>query len=184
MNPLGFFCRSKELARRLEAIRPRLYRMAYAWTRNPALADDLTQDTLAKALKKHGQLRDPSALDTWLFSILANTWRDHLRKDREVEDIENVLLLHERTPEVAHSEQQLIDKVRAAIMRLPDGQRLVVTLVDLEGFTYMEVAKILDIPIGTVMSRLCRAHNTLKQRLLRDFDYQPSSAPARFRRIK
>jgi RNA polymerase sigma-70 factor (ECF subfamily) len=184
MNPFKRFCGSQDLNKRLEAARPRLFRMAYAWSRNPALADDLTQETLAKAIKKVGQLRDTGALDTWLFSILANTWRDHLRKNKEIEDIDNITLLHDVTPESTHGEQQLVEKVRASIMKLPEGQRQVVTLVDLEGFTYMEVANILDIPIGTVMSRLCRAHNALKDRLLREFDQQPASVPTRFRRIK
>lgn len=185
MNPFKRLCRSQELNRRLESIRPRLYRMAYAWSRNAALADDLTQESLAKAIRKVDQLRDADALDTWLFSILANTWRDHLRKNKEIEDIDKITLLHEITPETRHGEQQLVEKVRASIMKLPEGQRQVVTLVDLEGFTYTEVADILDIPVGTVMSRLCRAHNVLKDRLLREFDRSSSaSAPTRFRRIK
>jgi RNA polymerase sigma-70 factor (ECF subfamily) len=184
INPISLICRNRSLQRKLEACRPRLYRMAYAWTHNPALADDLVQETLLKALKKVAQLRDPQALNTWLFSILANCWRDHIRKHRELEDIENVALLHEETPESNHGQQQLVDKVRSAIFKLPEGQRQVVTLVDLEGFTYMEVANILEIPIGTVMSRLCRAHNTLRTRLLRDLQQQPAAANARFRRIK
>jgi RNA polymerase sigma-70 factor (ECF subfamily) len=183
-NPLKFLCRTESLGRRLEQSRPRLYRMAFAWTQNPALADDLVQETLAKALHKSGQLRDPAALNTWLFSILSNCWRDHFRRNRETEDIDNVVLLHEDTPEHRHDDRQVVDRVRGAIARLPEGQRQVVTLVDLEGFTYMEVATILDIPIGTVMSRLCRAHNALRACLLREFDRDPAAAQARFRRIK
>lgn len=186
MKLLKYLCRSEVLSRRLEAARPRLYRMAYAWTRNTALADDLTQEALAKALRHGDQLRELEAMDTWLFRILSNCWRDHLRKHKETEDIDNVTLLSEATPESRHQDQQLIDRVRAAILRLPEGQRQVVTLVDLEGFTYAEVAEILEIPIGTVMSRLCRAHNTLRERLLRGLDPRPAADTARprFRRIK
>lgn len=185
MKLLKLLCRADTLAKKLEASRPRLYRMAYAWTRNAALADDLAQEALVKALRKSDQLRDHQALNTWLFRILSNCWRDHLRKHREIEDIDNVTLLSEVTPESQHDEQQLIDKVRAAIVRLPEGQRQVVTLVDLEGFTYMEVAGTLDIPIGTVMSRLCRAHNSLRDRLLRDLEHNTLTAsPMRFRRVK
>ncbi len=184
MNPVKRYCQSRDLLKRLEASRPRLYRMAYAWSRNPAVADDLTQEALAKALKGVRKLRDPKVLDTWLFSILTNCWRDYLRQRQQTEDIDNVTLLHESTPETEHDEQRLVNKVREAIYRLPVGQREVVTLVDLEGFTYSEVAKILVIPIGTVMSRLCRAHNALRTRLLRDFDQKAPAEGARFRRVK
>ncbi len=185
MKLLKYLCRSEALAVRLEAARPRLYRMAYAWCQNTALADDLAQEALAKALRRADQLREPEALNPWLFRILSNCWHDHLRKHREVEDIDNVTLLSEVTPESRHQDQQLIDRVRAAILRLPEGQRQVVTLVDLEGFTYAEVAEILEIPIGTVMSRLCRAHNALRDRLLRDLDHRPAAAAkTRFRRVK
>lgn len=181
---LPFIGRSRELVRQLEDSRPRLYRMAYAWCRNSALADDLAQEALAKALRQLGKLRDPAAVNSWLFTILNNCWRDHLRRSRETEDIDDVVLANERTPEDSHAERQLVERVRRAIAALPDGQRQVVTLVDLEGFTYMEVAGILEIPIGTVMSRLCRAHNTLRERLLRDFDHKTVEANTRFRRIK
>lgn len=184
MNPLRFLDRPRGLGPQLEESRPRLYRMAFAWTHNPALADDLVQETLVKALNKANQLRKVRALDAWLFTILANTWRDYLRKHKEIEDVDKVTLLNESTPEIEHGEQQLVEKVRTVIMGLPEGQRQVVTLVDLEEFTYVEVANILAIPIGTVMSRLCRAHNALKDRLLREFRQQPASAPTRFRRIK
>lgn len=185
MTLLKLVCRSQELTKKLEASRPRLYRMAYAWTRNAALADDLAQETLIKALNKSSQLRDLQAMNTWLFRILSNCWRDHLRKHREIEDIDNVTVLSEITPESSHEEQQLIQKVRDAIIRLPEGQRQVVTLVDLEGFTYSEVAHVLEIPVGTVMSRLCRAHNTLRDRLLRDMEINTSTErPTRFRRVK
>jgi len=184
MKLLKLICRSEEMTRRLEASRPRLYRMAYAWTRNAALADDLTQETLVKALKKRDQLRDPEAINTWLFRILSNCWRDYLRQNRDLEDIDEVALASDSTPEADNAQMQLVEKVRAAIMKLPDGQRQVVTLVDIEGFTYLEVANILEIPVGTVMSRLCRAHNVLRERLLRDMDEKIPSAPLRFRRVK
>lgn len=168
----------------LVAAIPHLRAFARSLCNDPTQADDLAQEALAKALRKSGQLRDPAALNTWLFSILSNCWRDHLRRHRETEDIDNVVLLHEETPEREHDDRQIVDKVRSAIARLPEGQRQVVTLVDLEGFTYMEVARILEIPIGTVMSRLCRAHSALRSRLLREFDRDPAAAQARFRRIK
>ena len=81
-------------------------------------------------------------------------------------DIDDVILIEKTTPESNHDRQQIIDRVRNAIACLPMGQRQVITLVDLEGCTYIEVAQILDVPIGTVMSRLSRSRKALKERLL------------------
>jgi RNA polymerase sigma-70 factor (ECF subfamily) len=146
----------------LEQHRARLYRIAYAWTHNPALADDLAQETLIKALTKCDQLRDPKACEAWLYSILTNCFRDHFRRSRETEDIDDLEIAHDRTPEQDARDLDIAAKVRAAIEQLPEGQRQVVTLVDLEGLSYVEVAQVLDVPIGTVMSRLCRARQALK----------------------
>ena len=174
MEILDFFLRTRDAQRALVEARARLYRVAYAWCRNPALADDLVQETLTKALKKSAQLRDPKARDAWLFTILANCYRDHFRRSREMDDIDDVEISHESTPESESSSAQIVGLVRAAVARLSDGQRQVVTLVDLEGFSYGEVAKILDVPIGTVMSRLCRARNTMKALLLPEFQNNPA----------
>ena len=174
MEILDFFLRTREAQRALVEARARLYRVAYSWCRNPALADDLVQETLTKALKKSAQLRDPKARDAWLFTILANCYRDHFRRSREMDDIDDVEISHESTPESESSSAQIVGLVRAAVARLSDGQRQVVTLVDLEGFAYGEVAKILDVPIGTVMSRLCRARNTMKALLLPEFQNNPA----------
>jgi RNA polymerase sigma-70 factor (ECF subfamily) len=180
---LDFFLRTREAQQALEEARTRLYRMAYAWCHQAALADDLVQETLTKALQKGAQLRDPKARDAWLFTILANCFRDHYRKQRDMDDIEDVEIAIEGTPESESSSSQVVAKVRAAIARLPEGQRQVVTLVDLEGFTYVEVAQILGVPIGTVMSRLCRARNAMKTMLLAEFQRSPEML-AQVRRIK
>lgn len=145
--------------------RDRLYRMAYAWTHNPHLADDLVQQTVLKALSNHRQLRDMSAAEAWLFRILSNCLKDHYRAKREVVSTESMELSHERTPEREANERQLVDTVRHAVRSLPIPQRQVVTLVDLEGFTYASVAEILEIPVGTVMSRLCRGRRALRDLL-------------------
>lgn len=176
MNPLNLFCRSREFRQGLERSRRSLYRAAYAWSHDPALADDLVQETLARALKNGGQLRDHAALESWLFGILMNCWRDHFRRARPTEDIDNHPLTHNQTPEKAHEQQRITHRVRAAVAGLPEGQRQVLTLVDLEGFTYAEVAEIMAIPIGTVMSRLCRGRRALAGKLL---DFKPTVAPAR-----
>ena len=181
---LNFFWRSREGRQRLEQHRTRLYRIAFAWTHNSALADDLVQETMSKALQKSGQLRDPDAGEAWLYAILANCHRDHFRRQRETEDIDDAQLISDRTPERESGELQIVRRVRAAIGRVPDGQRQVVTLVDIEGFSYVEVARILEIPIGTVMSRLCRARATLKDILLHDLSGQPGAQEPKLRRVK
>ena len=183
MEILDFFLRTREAQRALVEARARLYRVAYAWCRNPALADDLVQETLTKALKNSAQLRDPKARDAWLFTILANCYRDYFRRLRDMDDIDDVEISHESTPESESSSSQIVRLVRAAITQLSEGQRQVVTLVDLEGFSYGEVARILDVPIGTVMSRLCRARSAMKALLLPEFQNNPEMV-RNIRRIK
>jgi len=176
MKILSLHCGVDRFREQLEQVRPKLYRMAYSWSHNAALADDIVQETLIKALKNVANLRDPELLHGWLFSILANCWRDHFRQHREMEDIdelEDFRCINEITPEEQHAESQLVNRVRGAIAMLPIGQRQVLTLVDLEEFPYIEVAAILAIPVGTVMSRLCRARQTLKQLLC-----EPAPQPA------
>ena len=180
----NLFGRQREMRAVLEQSRSRLYRMAFAWCHSAALADDLVQETLTKAIQKSAQLRDPQARDAWLFSILTNCYRDHFRRQRDMDDIDDMELVHDSTPESENSEQQIVTKVRLAISKLPEGQRQVVTLVDLEGFSYVEVATILDIPIGTVMSRLCRARTAMKALLLREFGEQAAPQGNNLRRIK
>lgn len=191
MKIFSLFCRTDSFQEQIEQIRPKLYRLAYSWSHNAALADDLVQDALAKALKNANQLRDPALLNSWLFSIMVNCWRDHFRKHREMEDIDefdDIEKLGECgcvvsiTPEDEHAQSQIVFRVRAAVARLPMGQRQVLTLVDLEEFSYAEVAAILTIPIGTVMSRLCRARQLLKI-LLKELAPEQSEQVSRIRRV-
>jgi len=166
---LAFFTTPRELRERLRQQRTRLYRIAYSWCHDEALAEDLVQDTLARALERAGQLRDAERFEPWLFAILANRWRDHLRSQRPHEDIdtlEELLPDDGDSPEYADERGEIVDQVRAAVARLPIGQRQVLTLVDLEEFSYAEVSHILEIPIGTVMSRLCRARRQLRTELI------------------
>jgi RNA polymerase sigma-70 factor (ECF subfamily) len=160
--------RFRGLEDRLDLHRTALFRVACAWSHDRALADDLVQETLVKALLHADQLRDPERLRSWLFGIMANCWRDHLRAARPTTDIDVLdeeCFCSDETPERAYDRGETVNRVRAAVARLPVGQRQVVTLVDLEEFSYAEVAAILGIPIGTVMSRLCRARLALREQL-------------------
>lgn len=169
-NPLSSLL-AMSTRRRIESMRPRLYRMAYAWCHDTHLADDLAQECLAKALARSNQLREAAALDAWLFAILNNCWRDHLRARREfsdVDDLEEVVFDEGPGPDGLLASQQTTARVRRAIASLPLPQRQVVTLVDIEEYSYADVARILDVPVGTVMSRLFRARQALKARLMTD----------------
>ncbi|HEY9098852.1 MAG TPA: RNA polymerase sigma factor [Thiobacillus sp.] len=152
----------------IEALRPVLYRIAYAWCHDPVLADDLVQETMTKAWVRRAQLRDQAALKAWMLSIMNHCWLDYLRSRREFDDVddwEDRLESRSDSPEACCNRQEVIACVRAAVAKLPIGQRQVLTLVDLEEFSYAEVAGILDIPVGTVMSRLSRARESLKNML-------------------
>jgi RNA polymerase sigma-70 factor (ECF subfamily) len=168
LDLLKFIGRTRQFEQRLGESRPRLWRLAHAWCRNRALADDLVQDALAKGLRNHAQLRDEESLHAWLCGILAHCWHDHLRAHRPMEDVadmDEAALVADGSPETDYLKSEIVRRVRQAVAELPVPQREVVTLVDLEEFSYAEVAAILEVPIGTVMSRLSRARNALKERL-------------------
>ena len=163
------FLATSGLRARIEEHRKALYRVAFSWCHQPALADDLVQETMLRALAGAEALRDPARLKGWLFVIMGNCFRDHLRRQRPAEDLEAIdeeALATVESPDEVHERSRLVSCVRAAIEQLPLGQRQVITLVDLEGFGYAEVAQVLDVPIGTVMSRLCRGRQALRKRLI------------------
>lgn len=157
---------SAQVRARVEVQREPLYRLAYSWCHDAALADDLVQETMLRALGRAEQLRDQAKLKSWLCAILANCLKDHYRGAQPLEPLDNDMPSRAESPEAASASGQLAARVRAEIERLPLGQRQVVTLVDLEGFSYAEVGEILEVPIGTVMSRLCRAREALRLRLM------------------
>ncbi|MEZ5542888.1 MAG: RNA polymerase sigma factor [Pseudomonadota bacterium] len=177
------FNNTRFICRELEKQRDLLYQLAYSWCHQPALADDLVQDTMVKALRSAGQLQDTRAVRSWLTRILSNCWYDHLRSRRETVDIDSLPADKHPAIPCATERQDMVTRVRHMIEQLPDGQRQVITLVDLAGFSYAEIAEILDIPIGTVMSRICRARKVLKVALA-EYDPRHEIARARLRRVK
>lgn len=184
MSILGFIGRSRQFEEKLELSRERLFRLAYSWCRNRTVADDIVQEALSKALARSNQLRELDALHPWLVRILANCWHDHFRACRETEDVDGLAdeqFVYEVTPEYDYLQSEIVRRVRRAVDALPVGQRQVVTLVDLEDFSYAEVASILNIPVGTVMSRLFRARRALKETLL---DHQPAAVVTHMTRLK
>ncbi len=157
-----------QLAHLLAAEHHRLYRTAYSWCCDAALAADLSQEAMVRALSRQDQLNDPQKLQAWLYAILHNCFRRYLRDRRPTEPLEEVVLVHEgdfecaESTENANERNEIVRLVRSAICKLPLGQRQVITLVVLNGCSYTEVAEILEVPIGTVMSRLYRARQALR----------------------
>lgn len=151
-----------------------LYGAALRLTRNPADAEDLVQDTYAKAFKSAGKFTPGTNLRAWLFTILHNHFLNDRRRvaARPVEDGSDTL---ERAADALAStdatiEQTLIQRasdehVRAALEQIPDTFRQAVWLRDAEGFSYVEIAEMLHVPVGTVMSRISRGRRALAARL-------------------
>ena len=155
--PASFECRLTELL-------PRLRRFAHSLSRNGADADDLTQATVERALRSREQWQAGTRLDSWLYRIMRNLWIDTARARARKER-------HEAPEEEAHSigadprvaiESSIdLNRAMAAMERLPDEQREVVALILIEGFGYREVSEMLELPIGTVSSRLVRGRAAL-----------------------
>jgi RNA polymerase sigma-70 factor, ECF subfamily len=185
MKSLLSFCLGRTMRLRVAASRDRLFKVALAWSGDAMTADDLVQETLETALGKVHQLRDPERLYAWMYSIMNNCWLRYLQQRRRCPDCEldENQLLSDATPERMTERDAVVAQVRAAIARLPQGQREVLILVDLEGFSYQEVADILTIPIGTVMSRLSRGRGAL-QAALRNLGANTDADSARLRRVK
>jgi len=176
MKLLDVLCKGREFEQALAKNRQRLFRIAFAWSHNSDIADDLVQEACSKALRQRKQLRDMDSLGPWLFRILKNTWHDYLRCKKEMIEYDESVYADEQTPESVNSRYETVQRVRQAMQSLPIGQREVLTLVDLERCSYAEVAEILEIPAGTVMSRLCRARRHLKAILLDQVASQEGSA--------
>ncbi|MGZ6545590.1 MAG: sigma-70 family RNA polymerase sigma factor [Actinomycetota bacterium] len=158
---------------------PNLYAAALRMTRNPADAEDLVQDTYLRAFRGFSGFKEGTNLKAWLYRILTNsfinTYRKKQRQPQTVEgpdDIDEWYLFDKlggRNVEVS-AETEVLDKipdeaVKAALESLPENFRLPVLLADVEGFSYKEIAEIMDTPIGTVMSRLHRGRKALQKAL-------------------
>lgn len=144
---------------------PRLRRFAYAICGNREQGDDLVQTACVKALSRLDQYQRGTRLDSWMFRIIQNTHIDAARSRQRQggpTDPEMLERLSDGGRGAAQNEQRmLLARVRTAIAELPEDQRAVMALVAIEGYSYKEVAAILDTPIGTVMSRLNRARARL-----------------------
>ena len=161
-----FGIQGAQFRRKLVKHHKELFYLAYSWCNNRDIAQDIAQETMEKALKKRHQLLNTDAIKSWLASILANCWKDYLRRQKRFEDFDSLEFVDDSTPEKDMVREQVCHKVREGIEALPAKQRMVITLVDIFELRYAEVAEILQIPAGTVMSRLSRARNALKGTLI------------------
>ena len=157
------FGRRRRLTQQIGAERQRLYRIAWSWCHDSHQADDLVQETLARALAKIDSLREESRLQVWLTQILANLHRDQYRRIRPDTGLDTDVLAARDDPEQAVDRSMLIARTRRAIELLKDDQRQVLTLVDVAEFSYADTANILNVPVGTVMSRLSRARRRVRE---------------------
>jgi RNA polymerase sigma factor (sigma-70 family) len=152
---------AEEISVRLVGLLPRLRRFARSLSRNQHDADDLVQAVVERALRNHEQFRDGANLAAWLFGIMKNAWIDACRaRGRRAE-----FALPEDSgehPAVSPGDMDTsLWSVSEAMSKLPEEQRLAVALVLVEGMSYKEAAAVLEIPIGTLTSRLARGRSAL-----------------------
>jgi len=159
-----------------------LYGAAYRLTRNPRDAEDLVQDAVLRAYRFWHSFQKDSNCKAWLFRILTNTFINGYQKKKRSREVLNAaakeqqatdgVLVQEksqaaRSPEGILLEKALSDDVSHALAALPADFRVAVVLCDVEGFSYKEIAEIMECPVGTVMSRLYRGRRLLKKALHR-----------------
>ncbi len=158
-----------------------LYGAAMRMTRNPQDAEDLVQESFAKAFASFHQFRPGTNLKAWLYRILTNTFINSYRKKQrqpqqmteEIEDWQLARAESHTSSGLKSAEAQALEHlpdsdVKDALQRIPDDFRMAVYLADVEGFAYKEIAEIMDTPVGTVMSRLHRGRRMLRD-LLTDY---------------
>lgn len=149
----------------LVAMLPRLNRYARNLTRSSADADDLLQATCARILDKWAQFRPGTDFDRWAFTVMSSISRNHLRADRTRQGSGVVDANEELKSTDSPDGNKFRLEVFTLLGSLPDAQRQVLTLVYIEGYTYQEAADILDVPVGTIMSRIARGRARLSREL-------------------
>jgi RNA polymerase sigma-70 factor (ECF subfamily) len=157
----------------IERYKGKVFSLAYGFTRDRAAADDLAQEVFIKAYFSLPRFKARSEFGTWLYRIAVNHAKDYLRKNRSrlrdmsIEDIgEQRLAAADKSQEDVRSEEERRALVLAALERLPEKYRVILTLRDIEGMSYEDITRILGLSPGTVDSRLHRARLKLRQKLV------------------
>ena len=152
----------------LLALLPRLRRFARGLTQHPADADDLCQSAIERALKSRDQWQAGTRLDSWMYRITRNIWIDNrratARRGIHTDIDDGVMQIADNSHARMEASMELGD-VDRAMARLPDEQREAVMLVLVEGYAYREAAEILEVPVGTLTSRLVRGREALVREL-------------------
>lgn len=160
-------------------IMPQLYGAALRWTRNPSDAEDLVQETMAKAFMAWGQYQTGTNLKAWLYRIMTNTHINLYNKrakdqakggldeleDWQVGDAVSVTAVSRRSAELEAIDNLPSDTIRVALAAIPEEFRMVVYYAVVDGLPYAEIAEIMQTPVGTVMSRLHRGKKLLRKSL-------------------
>jgi RNA polymerase sigma-70 factor, ECF subfamily len=158
----------EELSAQLVALLPRLRRLARALARDVHDADDLVQIAVERALTHAAQRQPAAQLSSWVFGILRNAWIDEQRSRGRRQR----LFVAEQAGEHVGDDSQALEPemlaLHAALERLPEEQRLAVALVLIEGLSYKEAAYVMEVPIGTLTSRLARGRTALQAMLAAD----------------
>jgi RNA polymerase sigma-70 factor (ECF subfamily) len=155
---------TQEFRSALVKLVPRLRRFAYSLTNSQPDADDLVQAACERALRNQESFRVGTRMDSWLYRIIQNLWLDDRRRGtvRGVAvDPEEAGLSDAGRSARLPEDRLMLGQVRAAMETLPEAQRTVLSLVAIEGLSYREAAEVLDVPVGTIMSRLSRARENL-----------------------
>ncbi|MFQ5528094.1 MAG: sigma-70 family RNA polymerase sigma factor [Thermoanaerobaculia bacterium] len=175
-----------------------LYNTAFRMTRNSEDAQDLVQETYLKAYRHYDKFQEGTNFKAWLFKILKNSFINNYRKKQgrppqsdfaEIEDAFESRVSEDATRRIKNPEDELLENVldedvQRALDELPYDYRMAILLADLEGFTYKEIAEILEVPLGTVMSRLYRGRKLLESAMLeyaREHGYLREGSPAKMR---
>ena len=169
-------CPTTPLQDRIVGSRDKLYQIALSWCGDKMLADDIVQETITSAMKKHEQLREESKMFGWVCSIMKNNMYRQVRKQKNHDNLDEQLPTDDLGPFGRCQEDDIVTRVRQAVAALPVDQRQVISLVDLGELSYCDVAQVLDIPIGTVMSRLHRARKELLTKM--ESNMRPKLIPA------
>jgi RNA polymerase sigma-70 factor, ECF subfamily len=146
------------------AFLPRLRRFAYVLTGDVDKGDDLVQETCVHALSRLDQLQPGTSLNSWMFRIAQTRWLDRMRAQKvrgEFQDLDEARNIPGEDGRTTTESRLTLARVSEGISRLSPEQQILIGLIVVEGHSYKDVAEILDIPIGTVMSRLARARLSL-----------------------
>ena len=178
----------------VERYQRKVYSLAYGMVHNPEDAQELTQEAFIKAFRNLGRFHGSSSFYTWLYRITVNVSIDFLRKNKrfgDSVDYDDRIAHHEQVdrsdfplvssvgterPDRVHRRRELAEQIQRAIGMLSESHRMVILLREIEGLSYAEIAETLEIPKGTVMSRLHHARQNL-QRTLRPYVERGESTP-------